>query len=86
MIKISRIEICVGGAKRWPAGGTVVKSNYTNGYSGLGWSTANTQQSLMKNGSFSLPLSVHLVAECWCHSHSQYHHDAYDQCERDLYF
>ena len=63
MIKISRIEICVGGAKRWPVGGTVVKSNYTNGYSGLGWSTANIQQSLMKNGFFHLPLSVHLVAE-----------------------
>ena len=25
--------------ERW---GTVVKSNYTNGYSGLEWSTANT--------------------------------------------
>ena len=86
MIKISRIEICVGGAESGGRGGTVVKSNYTNGYSGLGWSTANTaQQSLMKNGLFHLsPLSsLGGRVLCWCHSHC---HDAYDQCERDLYF
>ena len=53
MIKISRIEICVGGERA--SGGTVVKSNYTNGYSGLGWDRARlAQQSLMKNGLFHL--------------------------------
>ena len=74
-------------------GGTVVKSNYTNGYSGLGWDGARlAQQSLMKNGLFHLsspqltwwPTTVFYCGVGVPHCHST--KDAYDQCERDLYF
>ena len=67
----SKIEICVRGG----VPGTVVKSNYTNGYSGLEWSRANAEQSLMKNRLFLLP---HLSCSTRC--------AASRECERDWDF
>ena len=72
MIQISKIEICSWGGVAW----TVVKSNYTNGYSGSEWSRANAEQSLMKNRLFHLPPQLSWLT--WC--------GASRQCERDWDF